>query len=194
MHFLLNVQLIITKKQSFISVFFFNLFHQFVVSNLPSSSHNSTEFDDPALIQNIEKNHVGPSDRWPILDFLNQSEWVAGKFLFLWVFKLSAHITSDLWVFDDDGGVPHGGTRAGRQPDHLPSILTRWRSAGQRCQGSWLCLHSEDATFSYNRSCESLHLFPRIPAAFQADADIFCIFQRGKEMTYELLNVLEFSR
>uniref|UniRef100_A0A7N9AKL4 Phospholipid-transporting ATPase n=1 Tax=Mastacembelus armatus TaxID=205130 RepID=A0A7N9AKL4_9TELE len=25
--------------------------------NLPSSSHNSTEFDDPALIQNIEKNH-----------------------------------------------------------------------------------------------------------------------------------------
>uniref|UniRef100_A0AAR2M3R0 Phospholipid-transporting ATPase n=1 Tax=Pygocentrus nattereri TaxID=42514 RepID=A0AAR2M3R0_PYGNA len=26
--------------------------------NLPSSSHNSTEFDDPALIQNIEKNHV----------------------------------------------------------------------------------------------------------------------------------------
>uniref|UniRef100_A0A8C7ZIT9 Phospholipid-transporting ATPase n=1 Tax=Oryzias sinensis TaxID=183150 RepID=A0A8C7ZIT9_9TELE len=26
-------------------------------SNLPSSSHNSTEFDDPALIQNIEKNH-----------------------------------------------------------------------------------------------------------------------------------------
>uniref|UniRef100_A0A7N8WXR7 Phospholipid-transporting ATPase n=1 Tax=Mastacembelus armatus TaxID=205130 RepID=A0A7N8WXR7_9TELE len=30
-----------------------NLFY----SNLPSSSHNSTEFDDPALIQNIEKNH-----------------------------------------------------------------------------------------------------------------------------------------
>ncbi|XP_029384993.1 phospholipid-transporting ATPase IB isoform X1 [Echeneis naucrates] len=26
-------------------------------SNLPSNSHNSTEFDDPALIQNIEKNH-----------------------------------------------------------------------------------------------------------------------------------------
>ncbi|CAG5895963.1 unnamed protein product [Menidia menidia] len=26
-------------------------------SNLPSSSNNSTEFDDPALIQNIEKNH-----------------------------------------------------------------------------------------------------------------------------------------
>uniref|UniRef100_A0A7N6AB53 Phospholipid-transporting ATPase n=1 Tax=Anabas testudineus TaxID=64144 RepID=A0A7N6AB53_ANATE len=26
-------------------------------SNLPSSSHNSTEFDDPALMQNIEKNH-----------------------------------------------------------------------------------------------------------------------------------------
>uniref|UniRef100_A0A7N6F634 Phospholipid-transporting ATPase n=1 Tax=Anabas testudineus TaxID=64144 RepID=A0A7N6F634_ANATE len=25
--------------------------------NLPSSSHNSTEFDDPALMQNIEKNH-----------------------------------------------------------------------------------------------------------------------------------------
>lgn len=27
-------------------------------SHLPSTSHNSTEFDDPALIQNIEKNHV----------------------------------------------------------------------------------------------------------------------------------------
>uniref|UniRef100_A0A3B3TMN4 Phospholipid-transporting ATPase n=1 Tax=Poecilia latipinna TaxID=48699 RepID=A0A3B3TMN4_9TELE len=26
-------------------------------SNLPSNSHNSTEFDDPSLIQNIEKNH-----------------------------------------------------------------------------------------------------------------------------------------
>ncbi|KAI2648997.1 Phospholipid-transporting ATPase IB [Labeo rohita] len=26
-------------------------------SHLPSTSHNSTEFDDPALIQNIEKNH-----------------------------------------------------------------------------------------------------------------------------------------
>uniref|UniRef100_A0A3P9JDU2 Phospholipid-transporting ATPase n=1 Tax=Oryzias latipes TaxID=8090 RepID=A0A3P9JDU2_ORYLA len=26
-------------------------------SNLPSNSHNSTEFDDPALVQNIEKNH-----------------------------------------------------------------------------------------------------------------------------------------
>ncbi|TKS87736.1 Phospholipid-transporting ATPase IB [Collichthys lucidus] len=26
--------------------------------NLPSSSNNSTEFDDPALIQNIEKNHI----------------------------------------------------------------------------------------------------------------------------------------
>uniref|UniRef100_A0A3P8TP55 Phospholipid-transporting ATPase n=1 Tax=Amphiprion percula TaxID=161767 RepID=A0A3P8TP55_AMPPE len=26
-------------------------------SNLPSNSHNSTEFDDPTLIQNIEKNH-----------------------------------------------------------------------------------------------------------------------------------------
>ncbi|XP_061095635.1 phospholipid-transporting ATPase IB isoform X1 [Conger conger] len=26
-------------------------------SHLPTSSHNSTEFDDPALIQNIEKNH-----------------------------------------------------------------------------------------------------------------------------------------
>lgn len=31
-------------------------------SNLPSSSNNSTEFDDPALIQNIEKNHVGVSE------------------------------------------------------------------------------------------------------------------------------------
>uniref|UniRef100_A0A3P9HYL8 Phospholipid-transporting ATPase n=1 Tax=Oryzias latipes TaxID=8090 RepID=A0A3P9HYL8_ORYLA len=29
----------------------------FFDSNLPSNSHNSTEFDDPALVQNIEKNH-----------------------------------------------------------------------------------------------------------------------------------------
>lgn len=28
-------------------------------SNLPSSSNNSTEFDDPTLIQNIENSHVG---------------------------------------------------------------------------------------------------------------------------------------
>lgn len=31
-------------------------------SNLPSNSNNSTEFDDPTLIQNIEKNHVGVSE------------------------------------------------------------------------------------------------------------------------------------
>lgn len=40
--------------------FFLNFFWSH--SNLPSNSNNSTEFDDPTLIQNIEKNHVGVSE------------------------------------------------------------------------------------------------------------------------------------
>ncbi len=47
----------ITKLNQVVNWFFLSC------SNLPSSSNNSTEFDDPALIQNIEKNHVGVSER-----------------------------------------------------------------------------------------------------------------------------------
>ncbi|TMS16361.1 Phospholipid-transporting ATPase IB [Larimichthys crocea] len=41
--------------------------------NLPSSSNNSTEFDDPALIQNIEKNHRGKEMSYELLNVLEFS-------------------------------------------------------------------------------------------------------------------------
>lgn len=141
-------------------------------SNLPSSSHNSTEFDDPTLIQNIEKDHV----RLFSFFLLSQLSW---RLLLITTFTLfargrSAYITSDLRVLDDDGGVPYGGSREGGRPDHLPGLVPWRRSTGQRSQRAGLCLHCQDPWFSHHWSCKCVTAHVSgVAATFWTGADIF---------------------
>lgn len=73
-------------------------------SNLPSNSNNSTEFDDPTLIQNIEKNHVSVSEAYLIFLYLKENlfrpknDWrlLLKTMSTLFVRMCSAYITSNL--------------------------------------------------------------------------------------------------
>lgn len=58
-----------------------NIYLSLSHSNLPSNNHNSTEFDDPTLIQNIENNHVGDTTSYFYVS-KHTSFWFCCKFFF----------------------------------------------------------------------------------------------------------------
>ncbi|MGH0160409.1 UNVERIFIED_CONTAM: hypothetical protein FKN15_039313 [Acipenser sinensis] len=178
----------------------------------PNSSHSSTEFNDPALIQNIEQNHVTAPQIWEFLTLLAVCHTVVpekdGDQI---IYQASSPDEGALvkgakglgFVFT--GRTPHSviiDARGAEQSYELLNVLEFSRySIPFTCSFLSLFRHislthsaappSRDVSPSSNSSRKRMSVIVRTPSG---KLRLYCKGARGAEQSYELLNVLEFSR